>query len=883
MKFKFNKNLDYQLEAIQSIVDIFDTGKNIIQTDIDFRLQSEMAVVANQLEIDDKRIVRNMNAIQEMNGIEKTEVHPCGGFGSSAFGSATFGGVAKVNHSFDFSVEMETGTGKTYVYLRTIFELNKKYGLKKFIILVPSVAIREGVLKTIEQTKAHFREIYNVGFGHFAYDSSKLSKVKNFASSFDIQIMVMTIQAFNSDLNIMRQTPDRFNGDRPIDRVAATNPVIIMDEPQNMETELSKSAIKDLKPLFKLRYSATHKTKHNLMYVLSPVDAYRKRLVKKIEVYGVDSATAGDLVFKLRGIVTEKNKSPRAKVGLEIKNVDGEFVGKDLVLRAGDELVQLTKNDKYIGLMVNEINAKYGSVELSNGSIFKLEEQALDKEAVFRAQIKETIRAHFEKQEELGKEIKVLSLFFIDRVDNYVLPEGIIRKIFTEEFDSLKRRSEHFQNVEVDKVHNGYFANAKIKGETIYKETNGRTKLDKEVYDLIMKDKERLLSFEEPTCFIFSHSALKEGWDNPNIFQICTLRETNSPYLKRQEIGRGLRLPVDVNGNRIFDEKINVLTVVPNESYRDFVGGLQTEYNDAGYREAPKATNAREKVAVLVNKKRIESEEFKNLWERIRKRTKFNIEIDTDKLIRSAAEAISSKVNVDNLVIRVNKVLIDINEQGKMKTVFEGESIGERLNRDVRIGNICDRISKETGITRKTVFEILSSVNNLDLVFKNPEEYLRSVIVIISSCLNDLLINEGLKYLPTEDMWEVSLFEEWQISESRVLASEKSVYDHVVYDSDGERAFASSLEESRSVKLFTKLPPKFVVDTPLGTYNPDWAIVYATDEGDKLYLVRETKFGGVLGNLRKHEEEKILCGKKHFDAIGVDFKPIKSEDLSDLR
>lgn len=866
MKFKFDKNLDYQLEAIQSVVDIFDTGKNIASSEQPI-LQNPSPVIANELEIDEARIKKNIKAIQKQNNIEDQESD---------------------ENIKDYTVEMETGTGKTYVYLRTIFELNKKYGLKKFIILVPSVAIKEGVLKTIDQTKAHFRELYeNVGFSAFEYNSSKLNKVRNFASSNDIQIMVMTVQSFDSDTKVMRQfgRDGNYHADTYIELVAMTRPVVVMDEPQNMEGELKKSSIKELNALFRLRYSATHKTKHNLMYVLSPVDAYIKGLVKKIEVFGVDDQAAGDLILKVLEIITKKNQRPTARVAVEIKTASGDYLVKSITVKNGDDLEIKTENEKYKGLQINEISVQYGSgfVELSSGEVYKIEEEiSVDKEAIFRAQIKETIKAHFEKQERFGDRIKVLSLFFIDKVANYQSEGGIIRKIFEEEFEKLKGRYSRFSGSNVREVHNGYFASQKVMGEVIYKETSGRTKADKEVYDLIMKDKEKLLSFAEPTAFIFSHSALKEGWDNPNIFQICTLRETNSPYLKRQEIGRGLRLPVDVEGSRIFDSKINILTVVPNESYREFVGGLQTEYTDAGYKKAPSAGNARETVRATPSQKHLESEEFKELWRQISTRTKYNVELKSDELIKNVVDEINKR-DVNNLVVRVEKVMVDMNAKDGIRTIYEGESVGEKLDREVRIGNVCSRMARETGVTKATVFEILSRVNNLDLIFENPEEYIRTCIVLIKGCMNDLLINEGLKYIPIDDAWEVSLFEEWNTYKNKTIDSEKSVYNYVVWDSDGERQFAEHLEARRNVKLFTKLPPKFVVDTPLGEYNPDWAIVVEEVEGDKLYLVRETKFGGALDNLRKHEEQKIFCGKKHFEAIGFDnFKTVEGVEGKNL-
>lgn len=880
MKFKFDKNLDYQLDAISSIVDIFDTGNNLASGEEILHVRTT-PIVSNELEIDQERIQTNIIGIQKQNGIK--QVGASTSWGSSQWGTTPWGESATAKQNLtDFSIEMETGTGKTYVYLRTILELNKRYGLNKFIILVPSVAIREGVLKTIEQTKQHFEEIYNNKFGYFAYDSQKLSKVRDFAQSLGIQIMIMTIQSFNKDDNIMRQTPDRFHGESPLGIVAQTRPIVIMDEPQNMESELSKSSIADLNSLFKLRYSATHKEFHNLMYRLTPFDAYKNGLVKQIEIFGTIENDQGAFIFRVEEIKTQKGQNPQAKVFLEIKQVHGDFVLKEVLLKSGDSLFRKTNNSRYEGLLVNEIDARTNKVELSDGKFYTLNEQIQEnKEAIFRTQIRETIKAHMRKQEEVGSEIKVLSLFFIDRVDNYVKTGGLIRKIFIEEYEKLKDSFDHFRKLDVNAVHNGYFSQVKEKGIILYKDTSGTTKADKEIYDLIMKDKEKLLAFAEPISFVFSHSALKEGWDNPNIFQICTLREVASDKQRRQQIGRGLRLAVDINGDRIFDPKINILTVIANESYKEFVGRLQAEYDEAGYR-APQTSDGRKKVSIKFKKYlESESEDFKKLWEKIRKRTRFNMEINTDQLIKKSIDKIN-ELNVSNLVIKIEKVQIDFDNKGKIKTLWQNSSIGERLDNKIKINNIIDRLSKEIEVTKTTIFKILSSVENLDLIFENPEEYVRSCSVIIKGCLNELLINDGLKYLPINDVWEISLFEDFDGYIDRSIELSKGVYSRIMFDSEGEREFATSLEQSRNVNLFTKLPPKFVVETPLGEYHPDWAIVVNTDKGEKLYLVRESKFIGDLEELRNSEKQKIICGEKHFIAIDVDFNVVQKTTLEDL-
>lgn len=878
MKFKFAKNLEHQTGAINAIVDVFDTGKNLMKVEDSFFRNSVSKIIANELEVDPKSILENVQTIQRQNKIDGI--------------TETTDGI----ESMDFSIEMETGTGKTYVYLRTILDLNKKYGLKKFIILVPSVAIREGVLKTIEQTKEHFRDMYNVGFNSFAYDSSKLAQVREFAQGLDLQIMIMTIQSFNSGTTVMKQTPDRFYGERPIDIVAETRPVIIMDEPQNMESELSKSAIDELKPLLKLRYSATHKHLHNLVYRLGPVDAYRNGLVKKVEVYGTETSVAGDFIFKVVEITTKKGESPKAKVTLEVRNADGTYAKKDVAIKAGDDIEQKSKkNPKYKDLYVAEIDARDGTVELSNGERYKVVLDTLEnKEAIFRTQIRETIRVHIRKQEELGDQIKVLSLFFIDEVKNYRGENPLIKRIFNEEFEAQKSRSQLLKGSDVEAVQAGYFSQDREKEGYKSQEVSTAGKREKLTYDLIMKNKEQLLSFSEPVAFIFSHSALKEGWDNPNIFQICTLIETTDEFTKRQKIGRGLRLPVDINGDRIHDAKVNVLTVIANESYEDFAKGLQDEYSQAGYVGVSKPVNARGRVEVKFKKVfATDNEDFKTLWDKIKQKTVYNIAINTEQLVGNAIAKINEEISFGRIAVIVNKAQIVIEADGRVKTIYQNKTVGESIETDVRIGNFVERVARETGLTKSSIVEVFSKVSNLDLVFKNPEEYIRSVVLIIEGCKNDMLVNEGLQYFPIKDAWKVELFEDLSgflynptTKAGNAIRSEKgkSVYDHILFDSEGERQFAENLELLDTVKLFAKLPHWFVIDTPLGGYNPDWAIVMDGEDGEKLYLVRETKFVEDLNNLRPSEEKKIICGQKHFTAIGLDnFKVARRADLKDLR
>lgn len=857
MKFQFQKNLDYQVEAVNAVVDLFDMGSNTTQKDSLFEFRGSLAVVSNKLELDEKRILENIRFTQK-----KHKISP----------------VASELVSHDYTVEMETGTGKTYVYLRTIHELHKRYGLTKFIILVPSVAIREGVMKTIEQTKDHFAELYDHWSNSFVYDSSKLSQVKEFATSLDPQIMIMTIQSFNTDTTVMRQSPDRFNGESPLELIADTRPIVIMDEPQNMKSDLAKSAINDLNPLMRLRYSATHVELHNLVYRLTPVDALKKGLVKKIQVWGVSDDNPNEMKFKLSSFITKKGQAPKATAFLIVKNAQGEYIEKECTIAAGDDLFAKTRNNTYQNILVNEINARDEYVELSSGKKYTHFQGEESNDVVFRVQIRETIKAHIARQMQMGKNMKVLSLFFIDHVDNYIHKDSKIRLIFEEEYEKITKEK-------AENVHTGYFAKKKEKGQEIIIDSRGDGKADKAVYDLIMKNKERLLSFDEPVSYIFTHSALKEGWDNPNIFQICTLRDSTSVLRKRQEIGRGMRLPVTVNGERVCDQNTAVLTVIANESYRTYVSRLQEEYQEAGYGSIPEPDNARGKRIVVKTTKYLESTDFVDLWRRISKRTRFWIEVQNEVLITKIVERLS-ELSVHNIVVKIEKVDLFIDDKGKFKTTYLAEGIGEKITTRTTIKNLVDRIATETGLTKKSILTITERVNNLDLYITNPEEYTRSMVMIVNLCKQEELINSGLKYIPTGDMWEAKLlYDEFEEFEKKVIASDKSPYTHTPFDSDGERNFAMSLQNNSNIKVFTKLPRGFVVDTPLGNYTPDWALVWHDDEGDKLYLVRETKFGyaNINEDLTLEERLKIICGKKHFDSIGVNYKVVQAQDLSDLK
>lgn len=849
MEFKFDSKLDFQLEAINSVIQLFNGQVKDKELFID-------AFIKNKLNLPANRILENLKGVQAANRIKN---------------------VSSVLGSMDFSVEMETGTGKTYVYLRTILELNQKYGFKKFIIVVPSVAIREGVLKSLEMTKTHFKQIYdNIPYNFYEYDSSKLNMIRQFSRTNNLEIMIMTIDSFNKDTTIMNKSMDKLSGERPINLVKKTNPILILDEPQNMETDIAKAAIASLNPLFKLRYSATHKNYYNLIYRLTPFDAYEKNLVKKIEVLSIVKENDFNPVFIQCENIVPEARGIYAILKLNKKQKAG-YKPTSIKVRDGEDIQKKTGNPDYKDLKITRINARDGYVEFSNGlTLNKGQETGGDKQELMAIQIRQTIIEHFIKALKLKPQgIKVLSLFFIDKVSNYVDPEGFIRKTFIKEFNEQKEKFEEYKNLDVNAVHKGYFSTYK---------TDSKMEEDKDAYDLIMKDKERLLSFEEPTQFIFSHSALREGWDNPNIFNICVLRELNSQISRRQTIGRGIRLPVNKSGERVMYSNFNVVTVIANESYVEYCKKLQTEYEEDGIMERPpRPENARNRRIITLRKGFILNPEFKTLWNKISKRTRYAVNIDTENLVKECADAIS-KIDIKPTVYRADKLLLDLKEKGVTAQFVDAKV--EEVQDEYPIPNLIDYVSQEISITRESAYQILTNAKNLSSIFKNPREYVDSFTARIKGILSSYLIN-GIKYIELEDSWKMELFENSIESyEERIYQikdQEKTLYDGIIFDSDGEKTFAQRLNDDTRVKLFIKLPNWFVVETPIGEYNPDWAVVIDTEDlsgnkKERLYLVRETKFVEDISNLRPSEARKIECAKEHFKTLEVNFKPIKNYD-----
>ena len=851
MEFEFDPNIEYQLEAIDAITGLFQGQKNTYE---DRPFIAENGVIPNEVQLSREDVLENLQQIQEKNDIpEKTEEL----------------------ESLDFSVEMETGTGKTYVYIRTIMELYKKYGLERFIIVVPSVAIREGVLKTLEQTEKHFKKLYdNISYNYFEYDSSRIQDVRGFSRNNNVEIMVITLQSFNrGEENIMFQYQDDLNGNRPVDLIEQTNPILILDEPQNMESENSQEAIESLNPLFTLRYSATHRNTYNLVYQLTPYDAYQLNIVKRIDVLSVvKEHDFNTTLIQVDEIEAGKELKARLTIHKGLKH--GIKEGRSTV-RLNDELYRKSKGvDKYDGLKVTNINAAEGFVEFSDGTrVDEGESTDPDIDKIQRLQIRETIRQHFEKVLDCNENgIKVLSLFFIDRVSKYTDDDGHIRVAFKEEFDRLKE-IDRYEDVFGDKspfdLTGSYFSEYKTKGSI---------QEDDEAYQLIMRDKERLLDLKEPIQFIFSHSALKEGWDNPNVFNICTLNNTVSRVKKRQEIGRGVRLPVDQDGNRIQNENINILTVVANENYADYVAQLQSEYEEeTGYtedvRERVKETESRKTLEPKQRQK--EDSDFKKLWGEIAKKTTYRTNINTEQLIEEAVE------RLDNFTVRepqvaVHRASVEAEEDELDYRVRSGSV--ETVEIKHAVPNVLKQLGADTNLTRKTIAEILRKTETTDELFKNPEEYIRKAGNVLESIKNRHVINE-IEYVETDERFAAAVFKRLTAYEDDIVSVSKSIYPEVVCDSQGEKKFAARLDKDDQIRFFVKLSPDFKIPTPIGNYNPDWGVVIQkTDQMGgsevKFYLVRETKFVEEQDNLRPSEQMKIKCAEAHFDTIDVDFSVV---------
>jgi len=834
LKLKFDPKLDFQIGAINSVVDIF---KGQVKKPIHYTFQ----IIPNLLNLPKEKILENLQEIQKRNRLPLSNID-------------------NLAEPYNFTIEMETGTGKTYVYLRTILELNQKYGFSKFIIVVPSVAIKEGVLKTLDITKEHFKQLYdNLPYTYFAYRSDNLVMVRMFGQDTNLQIMVITRDAFNKDINIIHNVHDKM-GDKPIEIIKKTNPIVILDEPQKMGGEATLWGIEQLNPLFVLRYSATHRDIYNLVYKLTPYDAYNLGLVKKIEVLSItEEGNPGS-----KKIILEKIESIssglRAKVKVFVKTREGLKL-KTITIKNGDNLANKTDNDDYDGFIVSEINKGTGYISFSNGVKIYEGKSSIDEDEIIRIMVRETIREHLDKKKKLNpKGIKVLSLFFLNRVDDYLLEDGIVRRMFEEEFNKLiKNGFQEFSNLDVKKIHSGYFS--KMKKDKSIEE-------DESAYNLIMKDKERLLSLEEPVEFIFSHSALREGWDNPNVFNICTLAYSTSEIKKRQEIGRGLRLPVDQDGNRIQDRDINLLTVVTNESYREYLESLQTEYQEEVGEEAPPVEERKQRVIIKRKDEILQGDLFKNLWNRVSPKAKYIVNLDNGKFTEQCIQEIQ-KIKVKEPEISIKKVRVDEIKSEGIKEEFIRET-SEKTG-ITKVHNLIIFIEKETNLTKRTIFEILKGCNNLSLLFLNPQKYAEKVIEVIKECKKSFEV-KNIEYINSEESYDEGLFREEIATYGKyVLKVQKSIYDGIIKESEIEEKFAKALDKDSRIKLFIKLPDWYIIETPAGSYTPDWAIVVEkVNDGkisEKIYFVVENKGTNNIYELKPEERIKIESAKKRFELI----------------
>lgn len=987
MKLHFEPDLGYQLEAIEAVCDLF-RGQEICRTEFTVThaaLDGQHALafaendqgVGNRLMLLDDDIHRNLTDVQVRNGLAPTDLLASG----------------------DFTIEMETGTGKTYVYLRTIFELNKRYGFTKFVIVVPSVAIKEGVYKSLQMMEDHFRALYaGVPFDYFLYDSAKLGDVRNYATSPNIQIMVVTVGAINKkDVNNLYKDSEKTGGEKPIDLIRETRPILIVDEPQSVDGGLQgrgKEALDAMNPLCTLRYSATHVDKHQMIYRLDAIDAYERKLVKQIEVASATIHGAHNKPYVRLVSVRNQSNVISARVVLDIQS-GAKVTPREVTVYAGDDLEQTTGRELYRDCRIGEIRVEKGreflEFRVPGGEHFLRLGEAwgdVDPIAVRREMIRRTIREHLEKEKWLRPlGIKVLSLFFVDAVDMYRQYDedghaikGPYALIFEEEYRRLARHPDyHTLFAEVDlsraaeEVHNGYFSIDRKGGWTDTNEGNQTGRDDAErAYNLIMREKEKLLSLDTPLKFIFSHSALREGWDNPNVFQICTLRDIQSERERRQTIGRGLRICVNQAGERVRGFDVNTLTVVATESYEEFAAGLQQELEDpktgigirfgvvephqfaaipvlledgttaplgqeqsmvlwdylkadelidakgrvldrlrqqlkAGTLAVPEAfaaqlpqitgilrklagrleiKNADERQTVRTRQAVLHSPEFKELWDHIKHKTTYRVHFDNNRLLDDCIRALRGAPPVARARLQWRKAELAIGKAGVEATERAGASTVVLDEGDIELPDLLTELQDRTQLTRRSLVRILTESGRLDDFKRNPQQFIELAAEAINR-KKRLALVDGIKYqrLGDQHYYAQELFESEELTgylKNMLEDTQKSVYEHVVYDSGTERSFADGLENDESVKVYAKLPGWFKVPTPLGNYNPDWAVLIEKDGVERLFFVVETKGSLFSEDLRETESAKIRCAKAHFVALGVREQRAKYVTVTDV-
>lgn len=987
MKLHFEPNLDFQLAAIEAVCDLFK-GQEICRTEFtvihdpaDRQVRMGFAEndlgIGNRLTLLDDEILKNLNDIQLRNGLPP----------SSSLASG------------DFTVEMETGTGKTYVYLRAVFELNRRYGFTKFVVVVPSVAIKEGVYKSLQIMEDHFRALYaNTPFEYFLYDSAKLGQVRNFATSPHIQIMVVTVGAINKkDVNNLYKDSEKTGGEKPIDLIKATRPILIVDEPQSVDGGLEgrgKEALGAMNPLCTLRYSATHIDKHHMIYRLDAVDAYERKLVKQIEVASPLIVGGHNKPYVRLISISNKRGIISARVELDIEEF-GRVRRREISVQDGDILELTTNRAVYHDCRVGEIRVQKGNefmeLRVPGGEHFLRIGQAfgdVDALAVQREMIRRTIKEHLDKEKRLRPQgIKVLSLFFIDTVEKYRKYDADgnpvkseYARIFEEEYQRWAKHPDYrtlFQEVDLtaaaEEVHNGYFSIDKKGGWTDTAENNQANRDNAErAYSLIMREKEKLLGFETPLKFIFSHSALKEGWDNPNVFQICALREMGSERERRQTIGRGLRLCVNQQGERLRGFETNTLTVIATEGYEQFAENLQKEIEaDTGIRfgiveehqfagvavtdaegkttplgfEQSKALwehlkvqgyidakgkvqdslkkalkdgtltvpddfaaqlpqikdvlrklsgkleikNADDRIQVRTRQAVLHSEEFKELWNRIKRKTTYRVAFDNEKLIDQCIKAIRNAPPIAATRLQWRKADLAIGRAGVEVNLAQESMPVYLAENDIPLPDMLTDLQDKTQLTRRTIVRILTESGRLNDFKRNPQQFIELAGAAINRAKR-LAIVDGIKYQRMGDdyYYAQELFEHEELMgylKNMLTDTQKSVFEHVVYDSGVEEEFARQLERNEAVKVYAKLPGWFKVPTPLGAYNPDWAVLVEMDGAERLYFVVETKSSLFTDDLRDRESAKITCGEAHFKALESGDNParfVKASTLEDV-
>ena len=1016
MKLHFESDLPYQAAAIEAVCDLF-RGQEVcrsvfsvtapaltdeLQQSFEGKQFSDSGGVGNALKLlPDVELTENLQKVQLRNGLPPSD-------------------PLKPKQALDFTVEMETGTGKTYVYLRTVFELNQRYGFTKFAVVVPSVAIKEGVNKTLQITREHFESLYPgaKGYEFFQYDSDRLGEVRNFATSPNIQIMVITVGAINKfgdeaaaeaeesdeakrrekSKNKMYRASEKTGGERPIDLIRSTQPILIVDEPQSVDGGIDgkgRKALAHMDPLCTLRYSATHVDKHNMVYRLDAIDAYEQKLVKQIEVAAATVQGGNNKPYVKLLAVSNKKGVISASIEVDRQNASGAVRREPITVQSGFDLEQETGRPLYSNVRIGEIRAakadQFVELKVPGSEVYLRVGDAwgdVDAGAVQQAMIARTIKEHLDKEKRLRPlGVKVLSLFFIDEVAKYRQYDeqgnpvkGEYALMFEEEYKRLARHPDYkslFAEVDLSAdasdVHNGYFSidKKKIGGKTVevVKDTSGSTAADDDTYNLIMRDKEKLLGFSSPLKFIFSHSALKEGWDNPNVFQICNFSTRETERWRRQTIGRGLRLCVNQKGERLRGFEINTLTVIATESYEQFAENLQRDIEkdtgiqfgvvqdhefagiavaqengevaplgfDAskllwahlksqGYIDSKgkvqdslrtalldgtlalpdsfsaqkdqiaavlkkltgklEIKNADDRKQIPVRKSVLLSPEFKALWDRIKHKTTYRVQFDNGLLIEKCINALNDMPPVSRTRLQWKKAGMSISKAGVDASLLAISEPVVLQENDIELPDLLTELQDRTQLTRKTIAHILTESPRLNDFKRNPQQFIELAAEAINRCKRLALV-DGIKYqrLGDDEFYAQELFETEELTgylKNLVEDTQKSVYQHVVYDSSIERDFAEALEKNEAVKVYAKLPGWFKVPTPLGTYNPDWAVLIERDGQERLYFVVETKSSLFEEDLRDREGGKIKCGSAHFKALALGENPAAFGKFKDL-